>query len=303
MARVGYLGPEGSFASLALARVRSLSVEEAVPLASVGEVVAAVERGDLDAGVVPAESSVEGIVNATVDALVRETTATLVREEVSVPVTFTAWAPPGAGQALREVVSHPHAIAQCRRFAEGLELTPAASTAAACEEVARRRAPGVVALAGPTAGERYGLVPVATGVEDRPGARTSFFLLARTLAPAAAEASARTFLVVAPSANRPGVLVEVLRAFSARGLDLTSVASRPLGAGPFRYCFLLQVRARREDAELRSALEELGELGHHVKFLGTFEADGEWEGTGGGGGLPPGFWSRDAPRRPWWLDG
>lgn len=303
MAHVGYLGPEGSFASLALARVRSLGVEEAVPLASVGEVVAAVEHGELDAGVVPAESSVEGIVNATVDALVRETTATLVREEVSVPVTFTAWAPPGPGAPLREVVSHPHAVAQCRRFAEGLEVTPAASTAAACEEVARRRSPGVVALAGPDAGERYGLVPVATAVEDRPGARTSFFLLARGLAPVEPGGSVRTFLVVAPSANRPGVLVEVLSAFSTRGLDLTSVASRPLGAGPSRYCFLLQVRACHEDPALRLALEELAGLGHFVKFLGAFASDGDWEGRGGPAGLPPGFWSRGLGPRPWWLGG
>src|ERR1700745_2886948 len=68
--RYAYLGPEGPFSESACASLsgsqRPEDVEP-VPCASIGAALAAVRTGDAERAVVPIESSVEGIVTATVD--------------------------------------------------------------------------------------------------------------------------------------------------------------------------------------------------------------------------------------------
>ena len=70
--RYAYLGPEGTFteaAVAALARTRPSVEVQPVPCPSVSATLTAVRTGAADRAVVPIESSVEGIVTATVDDL------------------------------------------------------------------------------------------------------------------------------------------------------------------------------------------------------------------------------------------
>ena len=67
--RVGYLGPAGTFSEEAARRAPPRREREAVPFASIHDTVLAVERGDVDRALVPIENSLEGGVNATLDAL------------------------------------------------------------------------------------------------------------------------------------------------------------------------------------------------------------------------------------------
>src|ERR1700733_10417446 len=70
--RYAYLGPEGTFTEAAVATLpeaRSGGPVQAVPYPSIGAVLTAVRTGEAERGVVPVESSVEGIVTATVDDL------------------------------------------------------------------------------------------------------------------------------------------------------------------------------------------------------------------------------------------
>ena len=59
-ARVGYLGPHGTFAEEALLTQPDLAAAESVPLRSVPHVINAVEQGEVDLGFVPLENSIEG---------------------------------------------------------------------------------------------------------------------------------------------------------------------------------------------------------------------------------------------------
>src|SRR5437870_2904276 len=64
---VAYLGPPGTFTEEALLSCPEARDAELVPLATVPEVIAAVEAADVDGGVVPIENSIEGSVNITLD--------------------------------------------------------------------------------------------------------------------------------------------------------------------------------------------------------------------------------------------
>ena len=70
--------------------------------------------------------------------------------------------------------------------------------------------------------------------------------------------------------NRPGALHELLGVFAGRGLDLTTLASRP-GVTPWSYRFILEFRhaSAKEGAD---AIEAAGALCSSVRVLGTFPA-------------------------------
>ena len=71
--RVAFLGPEGTFSEEALFASAGREGIEPVPLPTIYECVMAVADGRCERALVPIENSLEGSVNATLDALVFET--------------------------------------------------------------------------------------------------------------------------------------------------------------------------------------------------------------------------------------
>ncbi len=283
---VAFLGPEGTFASLAVRRVHLVPHVDPIPLPGVVEVIDAVESGQYAYGLVPLDNSVEGVVTPTLDRLVFHTRHVLGVEEVVVPVTFTAFAAPAHRQhpGPWTVTSHPHALAQCQRFvaAQGAPALPASSTAAACAAVAAADSaagsnegpnqPPLLALAAPEAGACHHLVPVASQVEDHPGAATRFLLLARGVAPADGQ-PCNTLLVVTPPDDHVGVLMELLTVVAHHELNLASLVVRPLKRHLDRFTFVLTVQGHIAQPALRACVLQLLADGHAVKLLGSYRLD------------------------------
>ena len=69
MARIGFLGPHGTFTEQALLTQGDLAGAELVPVATIPEVLVATEKGEVDLGFVPIENSIEGTVNVALDTL------------------------------------------------------------------------------------------------------------------------------------------------------------------------------------------------------------------------------------------
>src|SRR4051794_7225250 len=114
--KVAFLGPAGTFAEEALRASAPPGVEE-VPYPTIFEAVMAVQQRAVDRAVVPIENSIEGSVNATLDALAVDAPDVRIAAEVDHPVHQTLIGPPGLGLGdVRRVLSHPQATAQCARF-------------------------------------------------------------------------------------------------------------------------------------------------------------------------------------------
>ncbi len=272
-ASVAFLGPAGTFTESATRAVRTLAVTERVPLADAAAIAAAVSAGTFDAGVVPIENSVHGTVLPTLDQLVFDSADLLVREEVVVDVAFDLCGNPTAASAPTVVLSHPHALAQCSAViaARGLRSEETSSTAEACRLVATER-PDALCLAAPGTGEQYGLTVDTAQVQDRDGGRTRFWVISRTLASVSVDGTFRTALVLTPGRDRPGILLELLRPFAERGINLSSLMSRPLRSGLGLYCFIVVVDDHIDAPRFRAALSELLDQGVRVKNLGSYLA-------------------------------
>lgn len=293
--RLLFLGPVGSFTH---AGALSVSGAEPVPARSARDVVAAVQSGEADLGLVPLENSVEGDVPGTLDELVFASTSVFLRSEVVVPVTFVLAALPGTVEAdLTAVTSHPHAVAQCRRVVAelGLDVELATSTSQACADVVARGSRSLASLSSLQAAQAHGLQVLRDAVEDVPGARTRMGLLGRTLAPPSGQDV--TLAVLTPDTNRTGILVEALRCFSDRGVALSRVSSRPLKAQLGTYCFVVAASGHLADDVVSSALAAVAGLGVAVKVLGSYAETAPVVGMDVGTSLPPGSVDADGWER------
>lgn len=284
LAVLAYLGPPGTFTDQAT-ELLTHRVGRTVPAPTVTAVLAEVAAGRADAGLVPLENSVEGSVNSTLDALGNGPPLRIVAE-VLLAVRFVLAAPQWVAQdSVRRVLSHPHALAQCRGWlAEHLpdaELGEVSSTAGAAAAIAGNPASAAeAAICAAAAARRHGLSVLADGI-GAPGTQavTRFALVARPGTDAGAlpppTGADRTSMVVFITDNHPGALLDVLEQFAARGVDLTRLDSRPTGQALGRYCFAVECEGHVADARVGEALSGLHRTCREIRFLGSYpRADG-----------------------------
>lgn len=248
---------------------------------SVPDVLDAVVRGDVDAGFVPIENSIEGTVNFTQDALIFDYEL-LIQREVVLDIEHCLLAAPGASLSdIRTVYSIPVATAQCsgylREALSSAEVEAANSTAAAARTAAELIKAGsrdVAAIAPANAAELYGLEVVAKDIADHAGNQTRFVLVARDGVPAPTGHDL-TGLVVFQRADEPGSLISILQEFAARRINMSFLSSRPTKAGGLGdYCFVIYAHGHVADELMADALRDLHAKQGGVKFLGSYPAAG-----------------------------
>jgi prephenate dehydratase len=281
--RVGYLGPEGTFTQEALIHATAGSDElEPVPLPTVYETVMAVHAGDVDRALVPIENSLEGSVNATLDALAIETDDVAIVGELVHPIRHCLIARDEIElDEIDTVVSHPQATAQCARFVRTrlghARVLAGSSTAEAVRMVAEHGGPWA-ALGNRLAAERYGCHVLRAGVEDVPDNETRFVWLARVGTPSGGPGIAdpdigpwKTAIVFwGVGADAPGWLVRSLQEFAARDVNLTRIESRPRKQGLGRYMFFVDLEGRETEPHVAQALAAVREHAQALRVLGSF---------------------------------
>jgi prephenate dehydratase len=288
VARIAYLGPEGTFSEAALLRMAAGGMVpgagelEPRPTESTPAALEAVRSGAADFACVPIENSIEGSVLPTLDSLAGGS-ALQVYAELTLDVAFSIVTRPGvqAGE-IRTVAAFPVAAAQVRRWLAGhlagAEVIPANSNAAAARDVADGRADAGVSTA--LAARRYGLDTLAEGIVDEPNARTRFVLVGCPGPPSPRTGADRTSVVLQID-NSPGALVAAMSEFGIRDIDLTRIESRPTRTGLGSYMFFLDCVGHIDDSAVAEALKALRRRCADVRYLGS------WPTGAAAGAAPP----------------
>jgi len=280
--RLGYLGPAGTFSEEAMraATVGGDGAAELVPFASIHDTVMAVQTGAIDRALVPIENSLEGGVNATLDALALEAREVEIVGETVLAIRNCLIAREAiALDAIEVVVSHPQPLGQCARFLReelpGATLRATTSTADAVREIAATDAPWA-ALGPRSAAALYECRVLRDGIDDEPDNATRFVWLARSGAPPASEAGVgawKTSVVFAGAGDRaPGWLVRCLSEFAFRGVNLTRIESRPRKGRLGHYLFHVDMDGRADDPPVADAITALGGHCEEVRLLGSYPA-------------------------------
>ena len=242
---------------------------------NVGEALADVVEGRSDAAMIAIENSVDGGVSTAQDALATMPGLRIVGEYL-VPVDFVLVARPGTKlEDVSLIAAHPVAYAQCLQW---LTADPARARAHP-----RRRATSPAPWGSST--ERAMRMPrsrppessstttstlLAEKIGDNPNAVTRFVLVSRTVAPPPPTGADKTSLIAELPDDHPGALLEMLEQFATRGINLSLLASRPIGDALGRYRFVIDADGHIEDERMADALLGLRRFSPKVVFLGSY---------------------------------
>jgi prephenate dehydratase len=251
MVGVGFQGEPGAFSDEAAHLL--VSQAETRGYRTFDELVAAVDRAEIDYGLLPVENSIYGAIARSYD-LLWEYPALRIVDEIVFPVVQNLIGTLDAGIGdIVEVRSHPVALEQVRRLFDehpGWRRIVVDDTAAAVAQVVSGGDKTVAAIASAFAAERYGAQILRAAVQDDDDNFTRFYLLAR-------EGTARRSLgracVALELPNAPGSLRNGLSAFADRDINLRSLVSRPSRTSAFNYRFYCEID-RVDEARLRAAL-------------------------------------------------
>jgi prephenate dehydratase len=286
---IAYAGEPGAFAEDAV--LAAYGDVARLPVGSFRDVFAAVEGGRARAGMLPIENLLNGTVRETYDLLL-EHDLVIVGEAV-VPVRLCLAALPGQTlEGIERVYSHIQALGQAEVFLRSRPWTTLTTynTAGAGKLIADRGERGAAAVLSPRAAAGFGLEVLADGIQGTVDNRTRFLVVARRetagdARPAGRAASTdrpagppddprRTTLVFAVR-NEPGTLLAALRAFAERGVNLSSLESRPGRTAAWEYVFWADIDAAVDDPACAAAIADLRAASTMVRILGSYRRAGD----------------------------
>jgi prephenate dehydratase len=229
--------------------------------------------GSVDAAVLPIENSLHGSVAEHYDLLLQHPVRIV--QESLLRIRFHLIAMPGVAFAdLRRVLSHPVALAQCRRFLAAnpqLEAVPFYDTAGSVKHLMESQLRETAGIAPELAARQYGGEVLRRDLEDHTANFTRFHTVLREDSPTPfppAEGPNKMTLAFAVE-HRPGTLVQALQLLSGAGVDLTRIESRPVPGSPWEYIFYVEFRfsqvsqAEQAIAALRTHCRMVKELGRY----------------------------------------
>ncbi len=270
--RIAYLGPAATFSHEAALKQFGNSMVY-VPMASINDVFAEVDKGEVDYGVIPIENSAEGVVFQSLhsfDILVGSDLKIVSQVYLPIVLNLISNSPL---EEVERVYSKDQAIAQCRgwlrRHASQAERVEASSTSEAVRIAATEE--GSAAIASAQAAKEFGLPIIGESIQDMNKNVTRFLVIGREYdspGPVGEGNDKTSFVLSIP--DKPGALQKCLQPFSDRNINLVKIESRPSRMKAWEYWFFVDVIGHIEDGKIQEVYRELQEICPMVKWLGSY---------------------------------
>jgi len=272
LGRIAIQGERGSNSHMAA--VEMLGEVEVVPCSVSAEVVEAVLAQRVDAAVLPIENSLHGSVAEHYDLLLANPVR--IDGESLLRIRHNLIAAPGVKlEEIRNVLSHPVALSQCRKFLgefKQAKTVPFYDTAGSVKHLMEAGLRDTAGVAPALAAKEYGAEVLVEGIEDHAQNYTRFHLLRRDADARVDGFGVANKLTLAFAVeHRPGTLVAALEQLRDAGVDLTKIESRPVPGRPWEYVFYVELRYADEGMADR-AVGALGACCGMVKELGRYAA-------------------------------
>ena len=229
----------------------------------------AVESGLCQYGVLPIENSSYGSVTEVYD-LMRKYRFSIVRG-VRLKINHRLLAKPGVKlENIREIVSHEQAIGQCSEFLKGLKdvkVTVCVNTAMAAQMVSQSDRDDIAAISAPSCAALYGLSVLKADISNSDSNFTRFICIAKNLE---IYPEANKMSLMLNVQHKPGALYNMIAKFSALGLNLTKLESRPIAGTDFEFMFYFDLDASVYDEAALQLLAQLDEGPETFTYLGSY---------------------------------
>ncbi len=267
-ATVACQGVQGAFSQEACEKL--FRMPSIMFMSSFSKVFAAIDAGLCEYGVIPVENSTAGTVSGVYDLMI-ENRFSIIRS-VRVKVNHNCLMLPGGKLSdIKEIISHEHAVNQCRSFIKSLghdvKVTYCENTALAAKLVSESGRMDFAALSSASCAELYGLSNVKPSAQDQGNNYTRFVLISKKteIYPGADRTSIMMVLK-----HRPGSLYRVLALLYARGINLVKLESRPIPERDFEFMFYFDLESSVYNEGFADLICEIAGMSEDFRYLGSY---------------------------------
>lgn len=266
-ATVACQGAEGAYSQIACDKI--FSIADIMYFQEFEGVFQGVEKGLCRYGILPIENSTAGSVNEVYD-LMKKYKFHIVKS-LRLKVDHALLAKKGVEiKDIKEVISHEQAISQCGNILKslpGVKITLCENTATAAKMVAENPRNDVAAISSAYCGDLYNLKVLAENIQDSGSNYTRFICIAKDLEiyPGADKIS---LMLSIPHVS--GSLYRVITRFSALGLNLTKLESRPIPGKDFEFMFYFDIEASCYSEDVLKLLSQLEAELPQFSYLGSY---------------------------------
>lgn len=261
-------GAEGAYSQLAAEKL--FSIPSIMHFGTFEGVFNAVAGGLCRYGVLPIDNNLHGSVTEVYDLMKKH--KVYIVKSAKLRVDHSVVARPGTALSdIKEIISHPQALGQCKRFLDSLgknvKITECENTAVAAQTVAESGRSDIAAIASSACASLYGLVEVQSSVADSDNNHTRFICISKSLEiyPGASKTS-----IMFTLPHTPGSLFSIISKFAALGVNFSKIESRPIRGKDFEYMFYLDFEGSLADEGLLKTLDLFDAEYPGGAFLGSY---------------------------------
>lgn len=275
---VAFLGTIGTYSHLASHRYLNTfrGKIDVLSCQSFAEIIAAVESGKTEYGMLPIENSSSGSINEALDVL--QGSKVKVVGEIFYPIDHAILALEKIDlKEITDLYSHPQPVAQCSQFLH--ELMPKVnihymkSSSDSLQAVAKLKNRTHVAIASHHAAAYYNLIPIMDNIANNIHNYTRFICISMTPVSVPPQIEAKTSISFTVAKYTPGSLMQVLNAFSAEGINLVKLSSRPKkdrGQDTWEELFFADVQGNMADPKMQEIIANLKAYTSTLQVLGCY---------------------------------
>lgn len=230
------------------------------------DVFKAVEREEIEYGVIPINNSTAGSVTQTYDLMSRY--SFYIIKSVCVEINHCLAVRENTDiSEIQEVISHPQALSQCSEYLAkcGFKTVPYDNTATAAKYVAES-SEKIAAVCSEDCAKILGLKIVKREIANSIPNFTKFICISKNFQ---VLPEADTISVVLKLPNTQGSLYRLLTKFFVNGLNLDKLESRPIKNGSFEVMFYLDFKGNIKDNGVAALIADLSQNLEFFKFLGA----------------------------------
>ena len=285
--RVAVIGGDGSFTSLAAQRYFVEKIET-THCHSFDSIFDAIEKDQVEYGVLPIENSDLGTIRSGVDKLIQREGIHIVGETYEREKHCLCALPGVEIEQLEKITSHAVALEQCSDYLKRIRSTESGSkiqlllsadTTAACQDIQKNNSKTCAAIASAEAAKKHGLNVLVKDMTNDMNNETRFVVVSKTPISPCLSCNAKTSLVFAFDRDEPGLLFKALSCFSLRDISVLQLGMRPAARAShlmnmkphWEYITYIDIEGTTKEQKVLNAINHLKELTSALRVLGSYE--------------------------------
>ncbi len=232
-------------------------------------VFSAVEKGLCEFGVLPIKNSTAGSVLEVYD-LMNKYNFYIVRS-IRIKINHCLAVSKNATKdSIKKIISHNQALKQCANYLKSLSVETEAveNTGIGAKIVSESNSDFIAAICSRECAEYYGLKIIDQNIEDNSQNYTRFIIISKNLE---VFRGSDRISVMASAPHESGSLSKMLSRFSALGLNLTKLESRPIAGSDFEFLFYFDFEGNIKDKGVLNLIGDLENNSTKFTFLGSYK--------------------------------